>query len=263
MKPRSCVPSRLFGPALLIGVLAAACAGPTLRDTNIDNRANARANVLAPEVRPPIQAVQAEEPSAAKIDELVRLLSSRQPLARLRADAQLRATGAKGVLAASALAPDKLYGERALRFVSAADVASLSPEGQAQVRRQVLAGLKSEAPAIRAAAADVFQRHGPGEQQEEFLRAILDDERAVRWAVVRRYSEEPMELAPAQVQWLASQLGESRLAAAVRADVHALLMRQHQSRSEGARPPGYDAWTEPRDQQQEVLAWRAWAAAVK
>ncbi|MCC6572231.1 MAG: hypothetical protein IT462_00440 [Planctomycetes bacterium] len=253
---------RLFGPALLILALAA-CAGPTARDTEKDTRSEKRAEILKPEIRPRIQPDADDDPKPAEFETLVKALSSPVGLERLKASQRLSRAGVQGVLAAAAYAADPDYGERALRYLATADFAGLKPEQQAEVRKRAIAGLASPTTAIRVAAAEVFQRLGPADYDGEFVNALFDAERAVRWSVVRRYTDNPLELKPVHVVRLAAALGDRKLSTDVRADAMAVLLQQHQKRSEAAKPPTYDPYKDPALQEAEVSAWRAWAATIR
>jgi hypothetical protein len=190
---------------LLLLALLPACVAPPARDTTIDDAMKQRNERLRPEVRGPIdntRRVEADPPPPA-MDHDVMLLASPNALDRIQADNRLRARGVEGILVVARFLPrtgtttEQLV--EAVEFLTGADLKDLDAAQGADVRALLAVLLAPERPAaVRKAAAWALRAHGPGAQRTVFLRAIEDKERAVRWAVVERFGENPQEVEDTQ-----------------------------------------------------------------
>jgi len=149
-----------------------------------------------------------------------------------------------------------------LEFLATLDFELLPREMLEASRQAAAAGLKREQADIRLAAAKLLNRQGPGDRRTEFISAVCDEQRKVRWQVVRRYSANPGELESAQLLLLVSFLSDGRLSSEVRGDVYALLLAVHEALSRGAKPPVYDPWAAPEAQAAALAQWDAWARAA-
>lgn len=197
----------LLGAALLAG-----CIGPPPRDSNRDEEMQRSQELLRPDVRPPVDATRKtdDDPTDPPLRDDVLQLSSDIPLLRIQADNRLNRAGADGLMAVSDFIggsegePNQLI--EALRFMLAADFTPLEGEQVSEVRAALARCLGHEHGKVRVQAARALQVHGPGAHRTEFLAAIADPERRVRWAVVRRYNDNPLELGWAQREMLIKML---------------------------------------------------------
>lgn len=190
----------------------AGCIQPPSRDPGRDAAMAQSQEQLAPTVRTPVNSERktADDPPNPPLREDVPLLSSDIPLQRIQADNRLNQAGAKGLLAVA----EFLYSKKAtaaqlieaLRFAAAADISNLDPDDTAALREALAHSLSHPDAKVRVQAARALQVHGPGAQRTTFLTAIRDSEIRVRWAVVRRFSDNPRELDKAQRSILLSFL---------------------------------------------------------
>lgn len=210
----------LIGAALLAG-----CIGPPPRDS--DDEMERSQVLLRPDVRPPVDDDRKtdDDPTAPPLRDDVLQLSSDIPLLRIQADNRLNRAGANGLMAVAEFIgsgegePHQLI--EALRFVLAADFTPLEAEQVSEVRDALASCLDHEHGKVRVQAARALQVHGPGAHRTEFLAAIADPERRVRWAVVRRYNDHPRELGWAQREMLIKMLYAQPRAEFTAADVDA------------------------------------------
>ncbi|KAA0213675.1 hypothetical protein EDM80_07835 [bacterium] len=248
-----------------MGFAAAGCTGPTPRAFQDDQAKATTRQDLEPPARPKLEREAQDPPrSTASLADDARHLASDEPLERLQSAQRLRQAGADGA-AASLKAVAMEHGKVAaanLEFLAALDFEGLPREMLEAARQAAAAGLRREQAEIRLAAAKLLHRQGPGDRRTEFISAICDEQRKVRWQVVRRYSDNPGELESAQLLLLVSFLSDGKLAAEVRGDVHALLLAVHEALSRGARPPAYDPWAAPEVQAAALAQWDAWARAA-
>ncbi|MEZ5990751.1 MAG: hypothetical protein R3E76_00155 [Planctomycetota bacterium] len=188
------------------------CIQPPTRDPSRDADMAQSKELLSPEVRTPVDSERKDEsdpPNPALKDDVPKL-SSEIPLERIQADNRLKQAGAKGLLAVASFlylpkATDAQLIE-ALRFFASADFSILDSDQTATVREALAHSLTHPSGKVRVQAARALQVHGPGAQRTPFLTAIGDTERRVRWAVVRRFSDNPTELDKAQRSILLSYL---------------------------------------------------------
>lgn len=186
--------------ALLLG----GCIEPPTRDQEREEVMEESGVRLAPTPRGPVNAQRKtpDDPPDPRLKEDVLQLSSEIPLERIQADNRLKQAGADGIMAGAAFLAEAKTGPRqlieALRFIASTDFSELEA-AQADAAREALAEcLRHEDPAVRVQAARALQVHGPSAQRTVFLTAIGDPERRVRWAVVRRFSDNPGELDKSQ-----------------------------------------------------------------
>jgi hypothetical protein len=194
-----------------LALLAGACIAPPNRPPKEDQIAEKSTVQLQPKPRPSADSTRpggdAKSPS---LEDHVSLLSSELPLERMQAQTRLRAAGQPGILATARFvakpdgAPVALV--EALRFIEDADLSQLDAESLELVRAALADRLKHEHAGVRIRAARALQVHGAGSQRTAFLQAIADPERRVRWAVVRRFGDQPEELKQAQRDVLLSLL---------------------------------------------------------
>lgn len=247
----------------MIGV--SACTGPTPRDLDKDTVARERAENLAAPERPKLNPpANAPSPAASALDQCVQDLAAPTPLARLQAAGQLRRAGNEGIAACLRAMPagSAVVVARIFDFFASLDIDSMEAGVQAEVRAAAAKHLKSADAQVRVAAAHMLAALGAGGARTEFLSAVTDSERKVRWAVVQRFSEHPDELQNAQLMLLAGYLADPKLNSAVRGDAHTLLLAVFERYSKGARPEGYDPYADPKMQGASVAAWENWARAV-
>lgn len=192
--------------------MTAGCIQPPTRDPSRDADMAQSKELLSPEVRAPVDSERKDEsdPPNPKLKDDVPQLSSQIPLERIQADNRLKQAGAKGLLAVAKFlyvpkATEKQLIE-ALRFFASADFNILDSDQTATVRESLAHSLTHSNGKVRVQAARALQVHGPGAQRTTFLTAIGDTERRVRWAVVRRFSDNPDELDKAQRSILLSYL---------------------------------------------------------
>jgi hypothetical protein len=243
----------------------AACTGPTPREIERDALIADRANVLAAPERPRLNPPpEAPAQPADSLETCVRELASSLPLARIQAANQLKRAAAEGISACLRvlLKADVLVNTRILEFLAAQDYEAYSADVLEGVREAAAKQLKIEVAAVRQAAAQMLGTLGAGGARTEFLSAITDKERKIRWAVVQRFAEHPDELGNAQLMVLANYLGDSKLDSATRGDVYTLLLAVFEKYSRGLKPESYDAFADPKSQAACVTAWEGWARAV-
>lgn len=225
----------------------------------------ARAREFNAPARPPLEPPpQVAAPSALILDQYARDLASSTPLVRMQASNRLRHAQAEGVKACLRVLENAVaaIAEPILRFLSSLDLQDIGAEHEAAVRAMAARNLKSPHAPLRVAAAQLLCAAGPGTTRTDFLAAIVDPERKVRWAVVRRFSEFASELENAQLMVLVSFLADEKLNSATRGDVHTLLLAVFEKLSRGLRPEGYDPYADPKLQRAAVAAWEAWARSV-
>lgn len=214
-----------------------------------------------PRLEPP---AQSPAPAAAVLEQYAIDLASSTPLVRMQAANRLRQAQADGVRACLRVleSAKPAIAEPVLRFLSSLDLEDIGADHQAAVRTVAARNLKSPDAPLRVAAAQLLGATGPGTTRTEFLAAIVDPERKVRWAVVRRFSEFAHELESAQLMVLVSFLADARLDSATRADVYTLLLAVFEKVSRGLPPEGYDPYADPKSQRASIAAWEAWARNV-
>lgn len=149
-----------------------------------------------------------------------------------------------------------------LEFLATTDLDAFSAEVRASMCTSAARQLKSPNAEVRVAAAQLLAVAGVPGVRTEFVQAITDSERKVRWAVVRRFSEHPQDLENAQLMVLVSFIADSKRDSAVRSDVHALLLAVFATYSRGQKPEGYDPWADPAGQRESLDAWERWARTV-
>ncbi|MCC7510679.1 MAG: EF-hand domain-containing protein [Planctomycetes bacterium] len=193
-------------------IVLGGCIQPPTRNQPEDQRIGQSTEQLQPAPRGPVDPAQSgpEDPKAPPLEHDVKMLSSDLPLQRVQADNRLRAAGAAGVLAAARFladagaAPGAMI--EALRFLEDVDIQGLDVATREEVRRLLAGALGHKEGRVRSHAARSLQVHGPGSQRTAFLQAIGDAERRVRWAVVRRFGDNPAELDATQREVLISFL---------------------------------------------------------
>lgn len=167
--------------------------------------------LLQPPKRGPVDATKAtpEDPPPPSLRNDVIALSDATPLNRVQAQNRLRQAGVRGTLAvADFIAKDRgdpVRRREAAQFLCDISVQEFSELSQVQgeeVRAAVALGLDDPDVELRALCARVLQVHGPGSQRTRMLAAIADPERKVRWAVVRRFGQNPAELDSTQRRYL-------------------------------------------------------------
>ncbi len=242
-----------------------ACSGPTPRDLDKDDYVKERAqNLAAPErakLNPP---PNSPAPAALSLEICAQDLASIAPLARLQAANTLKRAGAEGIAACLKVlgAGEAGMVGRILDFFASQDIDSLPADVQSAMRAAAAKNLKSGESPVRVAAAQMLAALGAGGVRTEFLSAITDSERKVRWAVVQRFSEHPEELQNAQLMLLVSFIADAKLGSATRGDAHTLLLAVFEKYSKGAKPEGYDPYKDPKSQGAAIAAWENWARAV-
>jgi hypothetical protein len=214
-----------------------------------------------PLLEPP---VQAPAPLALALEQCAKDLASSTTLVRMQAANRLRHAHVDGVKACLRVleSAEATVSEPIFRFLSSLDLQDIGAEPEAAVRAIAARNLKSPHAPLRVAAAQLLCAAGPGTMRTDFLAAIVDPERKVRWAVVRRFSEFASELENAQLMVLVSFLADEKLNSATRGDVHTLLLAVFEKLSRGLRPEGYDPYADPKFQRPAVAAWEAWARSV-
>jgi hypothetical protein len=241
------------------------CTGPTPRELEKDAAMENRAKELEAPTRPRLDpGPNTPPPAADALDQCAGKLASDSALERMQAANTLRRAQLEGVRACLRVLaqPDAAAAARILDFLAALNMDDLDADVQASVRVAAAARLKSQDVRQRVAAADALAAIGANGVRTEFLSAITDGERKVRWAVVRRFSDHPEELENAQLMLLAGFLGDARLASGARADVHALLLAVFERCSRGLKPEGYDPYADVRGQRAAIASWEAWARTV-
>ncbi|CAG0934430.1 hypothetical protein PLCT1_02725 [Planctomycetaceae bacterium] len=249
--------------SFILGV--SACSSPTPRDLDKDELVKDRAqNLEAPE-RPKLNPPpNAPATGPLTLEMCAQDLAAQAPLARLQAANQLKRAGAEGIAACLKVlgAGRAAVVARIFDFFASQDIDSLPAEAQADMRASAAKHLKSTEAPVRIAAAQMLASLGAGGVRTEFLSAITDTERKVRWAVVRRFSEYPDELQNAQLMLLVSFIADAKLDSATRGDAYTLLLAVFEKYSKGAKPEGYDPYADPKCQGAAVSAWENWARAV-
>ncbi len=188
------------------------CIQPPTRNQPEDQRMGESTEQLQPKPRGPVDPAQSgpKDPKSPPLEQDVKLLSSDLPLQRVQADNRLRSAGSAGVLAAArfleqaTVAPGATI--EALRFLEDADIQGLDVPAREEVLRLLAGVLRHKDGQVRSHAARSLQVHGPGSQRTAFLQAIGDPERRVRWAVVRRFGDNPAEMDATQREVLISYL---------------------------------------------------------
>lgn len=209
---RLSVSRRIF--AMLLGGLfvLGGCIQPPTRNQPEDQRMGESTDLLQPKPRGPVDPAQStpEDPKAPPLEHDVKLLSSDLPLQRVQADNRLRSAGSAGVLAAARFLAEAeaepAATVEALRFLEDVDIQGLDVPTREEVRRLIAGALRHQNALVRSHAARSLQVHGPGSQRTSFLEAIGDPERRVRWAVVRRFGDNPAEMDATQREVLISFL---------------------------------------------------------
>jgi hypothetical protein len=180
------------------------CLQPSARDQARDEAAMKGTVLLQPPARRPVDAGQAadDDPAPPQLSQDVWRLSSDQPLEPIQANNRLRAAGERGVLAVAVFIANPAEEEKALaeavRFLEDIELKDFEPKTLETVRDTLADLLKHSSPMVRERAARALQIHGPGARRTEFVQSIADTDREVRWAVVRRYKDNPVELQRAQ-----------------------------------------------------------------
>lgn len=129
-------------------------------------------------------------------------LASDIPLERVQANNRIKQAGVEGLLAAADFlddedaTPEQLV--EAIRLLASADLNEFETTQVNHVRDQLAHALGHGDARVRIEAARALQVHGPGVHRTLFLTAIGDSERRVRWAVVRRFNDNPSELTKEQ-----------------------------------------------------------------
>lgn len=247
----------------ILGV--SACTGPTPRELERDAQVSSRANELAAPERPKLNPPQgAPAQPADSLETSARELASTLPLTRLQAANQLKRAAAEGIYACLRVLAKSgdLVNARILEFLAAQDYEAYSADVLAGVREAAAKQLKVDVASVRQAAAQMLGTLGAGGARTDFLSAITDKERKIRWAVVQRFAEHPDELGNAQLMVLVSYLGDSKLDSATRSDVYTLLLAVFERYSRGLKPEGYDPFADPKAQGSSVAAWESWARVV-
>lgn len=215
--------------------------------------------------RPPLdQSADAPPLQPSQLEHWAEELGSPSALTRTQAANRLQQARGEGVAACLRKidsAADPVVA-RVLDFLAVLDLHDVAPEHLEPARSAAARRLKSASEAVRVAAACMLCAAGPGSARTDFLGAITDGARKVRWAVVRRFSDHPDELENAQLMLLASYLGDTKLGAAVRADVHTLLLAAHDAFSRGQRPESYDPYADVSSQRSAIVGWESWARTV-
>lgn len=248
---------------LILGVLG--CTGPTPRDVDKDAAIETRAKTLPAPIRPKLDPPPQSPPdSALALEQAALDLASETPLMRMQAANRLRRAQAQGVKAClkvqSAASP--LQATRILDFLAGLNPDDFDAELLGEIRVAAARHLKAADGALRIAAARLISALGVSGVRTDFLAAIVDTERKVRWAVVERFSSRPEELENAQLMVLVSFLADGKLESAIRADVHALLLAVFEKCSRGLKPEGYDPYADPKGQRELIAAWDSWARTV-
>ncbi len=224
MRPVLC---SFYGALVLWALMLSGCFQPSARDQQRDEAAKEGTVLLQPPARRPVDARQAAEddPAPPQLSEDVRRLSSEDPLEPIQANNRLRAAGERGVLAVAEFIRNAEEQELALaeavRFLEDIELKDFAPEANETVRASLADLLKHPSPAVRERAARALQIHGPGTRRTEFVQAIADAHREVRWAVVRRYKDHPQELQRAQREILIGLLSVRPVQEFVGYDVNA------------------------------------------
>jgi hypothetical protein len=186
------------------------------------------------------------------------------PLPRQQAASQLKLAGADGVSACLRVLADAepaLIG-RILNFFASLEIDAYSADVQSAVRAAAAKYLKATDAPVRVAASQLLASLGAGGVRTEFVSAIIDSERKVRWAVVQRFSGHPEELENAQLMLLVSFISDGKLDSSARGDSYTLLLAVFERYSKGAKPEGYDPYADPKGQRDSLLAWEQWARTV-
>lgn len=136
----------------------------------------------------------------------VESLASDVPLRRIQATNRLYQADLAGIMATAAFLEEAMalggtpepetVGRMVagIRFITSSDFGSLEPGEASRVRTILAEALRHDDGRVRVQAARALQVHGPGAQRTAFLAAIGDSETRVRWAVVRRFGDNPREL---------------------------------------------------------------------
>lgn len=252
---------------VLLGLLGPVmgCTGPVPRENSRDaDMAHTRELHDTP-ARPKLNNGSKAAESPRSLSDQTLKLASRQPLVRMQAANCLRQAGPEGVRASLVACQDASLevAARNLEFLASIDLDLLSPELQASLRTVSIGALKQSDRAIRGFAAKVMEVHGAGDLRTEFLTAVRDPDRIVRWSVVARFSHHPRELENAQLLVLVSFLDDAKLSSDIRADVFGLLLAVFERLSKGKKPASYDPYQPAGGQRDGLAAWAAWARSVK
>lgn len=125
-------------------------------------------------------------------------LASETPLERVQANNRIKQAGAEGLVAVADFLDDTdatpVQLVEAIRLLASADLAVLDNEQVNLIRDSLAVVLQHTDGRVRVEAARALRIHGPGVHRTLFLTAIADSESRVRWAVVRRFQENPSEL---------------------------------------------------------------------
>lgn len=184
---------------MLIAGLAAGCFSGPSRDLGRDEALKEAVNVNHPDVRNPIDPLKApEDELATSLEGRVSLLTSEDPLQRMQGANALSSDLEAGVnevlsflLAANV---EVLLKIAILEWLKTSEIPDLSSELQVSLRTCLAEMLNDDSAEIRRHVAEIFQRFGPEEKRTEFLQAIADEDRRVRWAVVHYFGAHQNEL---------------------------------------------------------------------
>lgn len=128
----------------------------------------------------------------------VLLLTSEDPLQRMQGANALRAdleAGVNEILSSLPVASvEVLLRIAILEWLKTSEVPDLSSELQVRLRACLADLLNDDSAEIRRHVAEIFQRFGPEEKRTEFLKAIADEDRRVRWSVVHYFGGNQNEL---------------------------------------------------------------------
>ena len=183
----------------LIAVLATGCVSGPSRDLGRDQAAEDAFKVNQPDVRSPIDPLKApEDEPAMSLEGRVLLLTSEDPLQRMQGANALRAdleAGVNEILSSLPVASvEVLLRIAILEWLKTSEVPDLSSELQVRLRACLADLLNDDSAEIRRHVAEIFQRFGPEEKRTEFLKAIADEDRRVRWSVVHYFGGNQNEL---------------------------------------------------------------------